>query len=261
MFDVDRYLAKLDYHGSPRVDAETLRELHKKHLMWVPFDNALNSERGLDIWEHVDIDVDKTFDAIIVGGRGGVCHEISGLFRTLLRKLGFDVTIMSAGVRMANGSFGPELEHMLHVVRVDGEQWLVDVGFAGPSFLEPLRLVDDVVQEQYGCQYRITDDGEFKLLHRKAKQGDWQVVYRFRMKARDLSEWRGEPSLREYARELSAAETLIRGRAFATGQMTLIGRRYTRVDNGYEQVRVLVKPDEYQQVVDEILMTRREGGA
>jgi len=253
MFDVDTYLHKLGYEKSPSVSVETLRELHKRHLMAVPFDNALNSERGLDIWEQVNIDLDATFDAVVIGGRGGVCHEISGLFRTLLRQLGFQVAIMSAGVRMANGAFGPELEHMFHVVQLEGEQWLVDVGFAGPSFIEPLRLTGEV-QHQYGCQFRIADDEDFKVLHRKARTGEWHPVYRFRVRPRDLSEWRGDPSLREYARELSAAETLIRGRAFETGQMTLIGRRYAKVDDGREEVRVLIRQAEYQQVVDDILL-------
>ena len=259
MFDVDTYLSKLGYAGPREPDLELLRNLHKRHLMRVPFDNALNATRGLDIWEHVDIDVDAVFDAVIVGGRGGVCHEISGLFRNLLQRLGFDVAIMSAGVRMANGAFGPQLEHMFHVVRFGTDRWLVDVGFAGPSFIEPIRLASGI-QWQYGCEYELVPAEADWVLHRRPRNGEWQAVYRFAECERDLSEWRGEPSLREYARELTLAETLIRGRAFDTGQLTLIGRRFTLVDDGHEQVRVLVKTDEYQQVVKEILLLGRRGG-
>jgi amide synthase len=256
MFDVDTYLARLGYTGPLEPTPELLRDLHKRHMMTVPFDNALNSTRGLDIWEQVDIDVDDVFKAVIVGGRGGVCHEISGLFRTLLRHLGFDVAIMSAGVRSATGAFGPELEHMFHVVRFGDDRWLVDVGFAGPSFLEPIRLGPGV-QEQYGCEYELAADGEAWILRRRPRDGAWQPTYRFREIERDLAEWRGEPSLREYARELTLAETLIRGRAFETGQLTLIGRRFTRVDDGYEQVRVLVNTAEYNSVVDHVLLQDR----
>ncbi|WP_155370882.1 arylamine N-acetyltransferase family protein [Catellatospora vulcania] len=252
MFDVDTYLAKLGHTGSREPTLDLLRDLHKRHLIAVPFDNALNHARGLDIWEHVDIDVDQVFDAVIVGGRGGVCHEISGLFRNLLRRLGFDVVIMSAGVRMVNGAFGPTREHMFHVVRLGDERWIVDVGFAGPSFIEPIRLAPGV-QEQYGCEYELHPDGPAWILHRRARDGQWQSIYRFLEKERELAEWRGDPDLREYARELTQAETLIRGRATGDGQLTLIGRRFTRVADGVEQVRVLVKADDYQRAVDDIL--------
>ncbi|MFE5722709.1 arylamine N-acetyltransferase family protein [Streptomyces erythrochromogenes] len=255
MFDIDIYLKKLGYEGPLAPTPELLRELHKRHLMYVPFDNVLNKGRGDDIWEYVDIDVDETFDAVITGGRGGVCHEISGLFRVLLTRLGFDVAITSAGVRMAGGEFGPIREHMFHVVKFDGERHLVDVGLAGPSFLEPLILTDGV-QHQYGVDYRLDQDerdGEYWTLNRRPAEGQWQPVYRFRDVERQLAEWRGDEDLRSYARDLNAAVTLIRGRAFDNGQSTLIGRRWIRIEDGKEHMRVLVKADEYEAVVNDIL--------
>jgi amide synthase len=253
VFDADAYLKKLGYSGPLEPTPELLRTLHKLHLMRVPFDNALNAGRGLDIWEYVDIDVDETFDAVITGGRGGVCHEISGLFRNLLGRLGFDVAVMSAGVRMANGEFGPELEHMFHAVRFGEERWLVDVGFAGPSFIEPLRLAEGV-QEQYGCAYRLDRHGDWWVLNRRPAEGTWEVIYRFHDVVRDLSEWRGEPSLREYARELNSAVTLIKGRALENGQLTLIGKRMIKVVDGRQEIRVLVKPADYENAVQTILV-------
>ena len=252
MFDVDVYLKHLGWTGTRTPTLDVLRDLHKRHLMNVPFDNALNHGRGLDIWEYVDIDVDQVFDEVIIGGRGGVCHEISGLFRTLLRQLGYEVMIMSAGVRMINGAFGPQREHMFHVVSIDGRRWIVDVGFAGPSFLQPLELAPGV-QQQFGCDYKLVRDGDAWILHRRARGGDWQPVYRFHDRERQLVEWRGDPDLRAYAAELTRAETLIRGRAIETGSVTLIGRRLTKVDDGHEKVRVLVKSDEYAAAVDDIL--------
>ncbi|WP_432841625.1 arylamine N-acetyltransferase family protein [Dactylosporangium sp. CA-092794] len=256
MFDVDVYLDRLGHTGPRRPSPDLLRELHKRHMMTIPFDNALNAARGLDIWEGVDIDLDAVFDQVVAGGRGGVCHEISGLFRELLRRLGFDVVIMSAGVRMANGAFGPQREHMFHVVGLDGARWIVDVGFAGPSFIEPIRF-EPGEQQQYGSWFRLEPDGGAWVLHRRPRDGAWQPTYRFLDLERDLSEWPGDPDLRAYARELTIAETLIRGRAHDNGQQTLIGRRYTRVDDGVEQVRVLVKTDEFAAVTAGILRPDR----
>lgn len=256
MFDIDIYLKKLGYSGPLDPTPELLRDLHKRHLMYVPFDNTLNQGKGDDIWEYVDIDVDATFDAVIVGGRGGVCHEISGLFRVLLTRLGFDVAITSAGVRMAGGEFGPIREHMFHVVKFGAERHLVDVGLAGPSYLEPL-VLEGGVQSQYGVDYRLDQDeqdAEYWTLNRRAAGAEWQPVYRFRDVERQLAEWKGDEDLRAYARDLNAAVTLIRGRAFENGQSTMIGRRWIRIEDGKEQVRVLVKADEYAAVVNDILL-------
>ncbi|MFG2951609.1 arylamine N-acetyltransferase family protein [Streptomyces adustus] len=255
MFDTDSYLKKLGYSGPLEPTPQLLRTLHKLHLMKVPFDNSLNAGRGLDIWEYVDIDVDETFDAVITGGRGGVCHELSGLFRNLLIRLGFDVAVMAAGVRMANGEFGPEMEHMLHVVRFGQERWLIDVGFAGPSFLEPLLLAAGQEQEQYGCTYRLDAKDGHWTLNRRPLEGAWEVVYRLPDVVRELSDWRGDATLRAYARELNSAVTLIRGRAFETGQLTLIGKRLITVAQGRQQIRVLVKPADYDNAVESILVT------
>jgi amide synthase len=253
MFDIDAYLSVLGYTGPADPTLQTLRELHKRHLMNVPYDSALNAGRGIELWEHVDIDVDTTFDEIITGSRGGVCTELNGLFRVLLDKLGFDISVLSAGTRQLDGSFGPDLEHVFNVVRLDGQMWLVDVGFVGPSYLEPL-LLSDEVQSQYGNQFLLTEQDGYRILHRKGQVGDFQAVYRFKLTPRGFAEWRvPSDELRDFARQLAMAGTLVRGRAFADGQRILIGRRFVTVESGHDQLRVLIDQDEYQKVVADIL--------
>jgi len=111
-------------------------------------------------------------------------------------------------------------------------------------------------QEQYGNVFRVVRDGGYRVLLRKGRRGDYQQTYRFRPRARSFDEW-NDPGddLREFARGLAAAGTLVRGRAFETGQRILIGRRYVVVDDGYDHLRVLVNDDEHREVVAEILGT------
>ncbi|MGC4892188.1 arylamine N-acetyltransferase family protein [Micromonospora sp. DT31] len=254
MFNVEKYVAKLGYTGPLVPDLDTLRILHKLHLMNVPFDNYLNEARGLGIWDGVDIDVDEIFAAVIVGGRGGVCYELNGLFRELLRRIGYDVMILSAGVRAPDGTYGPELEHVFTGVNLDGERWLVDVGFSGPSYIEPVRSADEA-QEQYGSRFKVVAEDGFLVLERQVREGDWRAVYRFRERPRDVAEWSADnPELNAYARQLAAHVLHIRARATDRGQMTLVGRRFLRVSDGHEQVRVLVRPNELQEVLDDILL-------
>lgn len=252
MFDVDVYLARLGYTGPVSPTWPILRDLHKRHLMTIPYDSALNAMVD-DLWSSVDIEVDKTFAEVVVGGRGGVCTELNGLFRVLLERLGFAVEVYSGGTRQLDGSFGPDLEHVFNSVVLDGTRYLVDVGFVGPSFLEPIVLSDEP-QEQYGNVFRVAEDGDYRVLLRKGRTGDYLQTYRFRPRPRSFAEW-DDPGedLREFARGLAAAGTLVRGRSFESGQRILIGRRYVVVDDGHDHLRVLVNDDEHREVVAAIL--------
>ena len=112
--NIQAYLDRIDYHGPREPTAATLRALHMAHLLAVPFEN-LNIGRG---WPIV-LDEDALFEKIVAGRRGGFCYELNGLFAALLRALGFEVTLLSAGVARAAGGFGPEFDHLTLLVTTD----------------------------------------------------------------------------------------------------------------------------------------------
>jgi amide synthase len=258
MLDIDTYLKHLGYTGTREPSAENLRELHRKHMITVPFDNSRNAAKGLAIWDDVDAGADVFFDELIAQGRGGICHEHAGLIRGVLTELGYDVTVVSAGVRGANDKFGPDLEHMMNLVRLGDDEWLVDVGFAGPSFTEPVRISADV-QTQNGFDYQVVPEGEHLVLRRRGNATDWQAVYRFTTTERQYAEWKAivtgenDDPYWHWAGEMIAAGTLIYGRAYEGGQLLLVGRRHLRAEGGVDHVRVLSKTDDYQASIRHIL--------
>ncbi|WP_410631079.1 arylamine N-acetyltransferase family protein [Amycolatopsis sp. cmx-4-83] len=253
MFDVDRYLSVLGHPGPAEPTWDTLRRLHRRHLITIPYDSALNATRGTALWADVDVDVDAAFDSVVTGGRGGVCTELNGLFRTLLTRLGFDTGVLAAGIRQLDGSFGPDLEHLFGYVRLDGELLLTDVGFVGPSYVEPLRITEQV-QHQYGNDFRVVERDGYHVVQRRGRAGDWQAVYRFHPRPRDFAEWRGPGlGLEEFARRLASAGTLVRGRAFERGQKILIGRRLLTVEDGHDTIRGLVTQSDYDAALADIL--------
>ncbi|OLM31233.1 N-hydroxyarylamine O-acetyltransferase [Pseudonocardia sp. Ae717_Ps2] len=257
MFDVDRYLAVLGLPSRPEPTREALALLHRRHLATLPYDSSLNAGRGLDLWAGIGIDVDAVFDEIVTGDRGGVCYELNGLFRELLARLGYEVGVLAAGIRQADGSFGPDLEHVLSFARVEGELLLVDVGFVGPSYLEPLR-VSEQVQHQSGADFRVVPDGGYQVVQRRGRVGDWQPVYRLHTDPRDLAEWqRPDTGLEEFARLLAGAGTVVRGRATDNGQKILIGRRLLVVDDGKDTLRGLVTQTDLDEAVADILRRPR----
>jgi len=122
--DITAYLQRINYRGSLAPSAQTLRELQLAHLFAVPFENL-----SIHSAEPIVLNDDALFEKIVLRRRGGFCYELNGLFAALLRQLGFEVTMLSAGVNNSEGVFGPDFDHMtlLVVPSEDSEErWLAD---------------------------------------------------------------------------------------------------------------------------------------
>jgi len=95
----------------------------------VPFENL-----DIHLKRPIVLEDNALFDKIVTRKRGGFCYELNGLFAALLRALGFDVVMLSAGVANPEREFGPDFDHMALLVTLE-QSWLADVGF-GDSFVE-----------------------------------------------------------------------------------------------------------------------------
>lgn len=253
MFDVDGYLRRIGCGGETGVDIATLRKLQRNHLMAIPYSSvAYDLADGVHV---VDLDDDAIFETSIVEGRGGACYHLNRLFHRLLRELGYDVTLMAGSTAEGRDAFGTDIEHMFGRVRLDGADWLVDVGYPGPTYVEPL-LVADTVQSQYGSQFRLVPRESGFALQRRGAVTRWSVVYTFTMKPRQWSDWKElEDNFREILADPERDDTheILCGRACANGQVFLRQRRYLTVRNGREQVRTITEDDEHRMLLSRIL--------
>jgi N-hydroxyarylamine O-acetyltransferase len=189
MIDIDAYLERIGYGGAREPTPEMLRALHRAHLLAAPFENL-----DIHLGRPIVLDEAALFDKIVRRRRGGFCYELNGLFAALLRALGFEVTLLAAGVARQSGGFGPEFDHLTLLVRApqgeaaaDSPPLLADVGF-GDSFREPLRLVEGAEQEQDGRAYRVERDGEHWTMLQRDGAG-WEPQYRFTLQPRRLAEY------------------------------------------------------------------------
>src|SRR5689334_7918176 len=156
----------------------------------VPFENL-----SIHAGEPIVLDDEALFEKIVVRRRGGFCYEDNGLFAALLRALGFEVSMLSAEVARADGSFGPPFDHMTLLVSLE-ERWLADVGF-GDSFVEPLLLDERGEQRQGRRAYRIAPDGDardehderFVLYQREDEGGEWEPQYRFTLRPHEFEDY------------------------------------------------------------------------
>ena len=253
--DVRAYLERIDYRGPVEPNAETLRALQVAHLRAVPFENL-----SIHAGEPILLEDEALFSKIVGRRRGGFCYEANGLFAALLRALGFDVRMLSAGVANAEGGFGPDFDHMALMVTSDG-RWLADVGF-GDSFLEPLSLDEPGEQVQGRRSYRILGDGARLLLTQREDGGEWEARYRFTLEPRVYADYAEMCRHHQTSPQSHFTRARVCSRATEEGRVTLSGMRFiSTAKDGTRQERVLACEDEYAAILREHFGITMGGGA
>ncbi|MDQ3805540.1 MAG: arylamine N-acetyltransferase [Acidobacteriota bacterium] len=250
--DINAYLERMNYRGPVAPTAETLRRLQVAHLLTVPFENL-----SIHAGQPVVLEDGALFAKIVEGRRGGFCYEVNGLFAALLRALGFDVQMLSAGVARAGGGFGPDFDHMALLVTLE-ERWLADVGF-GDSFLEPLLLDERGEQKQGARAYRIVPDGAHLILMRREGGGEWEAQYRFTLQPYQYSDFAEMCRYHQTSPQSHFTRGRVCSRATREGRVTLSEMRLiTTVEGGGRQERTLTDGEEYAAMLREhfgIVMT------
>lgn len=250
--NIKAYLERINYHGSLAPTAETLRELQLAQLLAVPFENLSIHAR-----QPIVLEDEALFTKIVKGRRGGFCYEANGLFAALLRALGFDVQMLSAGVADAEGGFGPDFDHMTLMVTLE-QRWLVDVGF-GDSFREPLLLDERGEQVQGSRAYRIVPDGTHLILMQRDGDAEWKAQYRFTLQPHEYADYVEMCRYHQTSPQSHFTRARICSRATEEGRITLSEMRFiTTSKNGERQERTLTSQEEYAAILHEhfgIVMT------
>jgi N-hydroxyarylamine O-acetyltransferase len=242
--DLRTYLARIRYDGSLAPSAETLRQLHRTHLMSVPFEN-LSIHDG----EPIVLDDAALYEKIVRRGRGGFCYELNGLFAALLGAMGFRVSMLAAEVANAEGRYGPNFDHMALLVELE-ERWLADVGF-GDSFLEPLRLDLGAEQVEGDRAYRIEPQGDRLVLARREASGPWTPQYRFGLEPHVYADYAAMCHYNQTSPESSFTRRRICSRATPDGRVTLSGLKLIVTSRDERQERELSGEAEYAEALRE----------
>ena len=176
--DLDAYFARIDYAGGRSATLDTLKALHLLQPQAIAFEN-LDPLRG----RPVRLDAQAIERKLIHDGRGGYCYEQNLLFAHALRAMGFAVSEHAARVlwQVPAGVQTPRV-HMLLVVDLDGERYLVDAGFGGNVLTAPLLLNSVAEQETPHEPFQVLREGDHYTLQFRL-QDRWMKLYRF-----DLSE-------------------------------------------------------------------------
>jgi len=240
--DVDAYLKRIDYTGALDVNAETLRNLQVANLRHVPFENL-----SIHAGEPIVLTDEALFRKIVGNRRGGFCYELNGLFSWLLRRIGFDVSMLSAGVANARGDYGPDFDHMVLMVNLE-QPWLVDVGF-GESFVEPLLLEPKLDQRQGKQTFRIIRSDSQLVLMRRDGDTEWKPQYRFTLQPHTYADYDEMCRYHQTSAESHFTKARLCSVTTGDGRITLSGMRLITTSSEGRQEQVLASEEEYAAVL------------
>ena len=114
--EAEEYFTRINYTGSKEPTVEVLTELHRCHILYVPFENL--SVYGK---EKIELSKEWLFEKIARRHRGGFCFELNKMFSFLLNYLGFEYTTLAASVfRRKTGVQSPPLSHLVLMVKARG---------------------------------------------------------------------------------------------------------------------------------------------
>src|SRR5579864_9260289 len=244
MLNVQAYLDRIGYSGPTTPTLETLRATHRAHLLTVPFENL-----DIGLGRKIVIDEDAFVGKVVQLRRGGFCYELNGAFSALLRALGFQVTLLSAGVARDDGGRGPEFDHLALRVDLD-EPWLADVGF-GDSFLEPLRLIPEIEQEQYGQRFRIAAVRGVMIVQRQVGDDPWKSQFRFTLTPRQLCAFEARCQFQQTSPDSHFTRQRICTLPTRDGRITLADLKLIRTTQDGRDERMLQNEDEWRAALAE----------
>ena len=242
--EVERYLDILGV-GAARPAPEALRQLVRAHLLRVPFESVSKLREGRLRGRHDLPRLASFLDGIERHHFGGTCYANNLHFFRLLRALGYETTL--CGAEMASG---PDV-HVAIRVAMDGQEFLVDVGYAAP-FYEPIPL-----DRADGLAFRFGRDSY--LVHPKDAEGrtrldvrrDGERVHGYLLSPapRPIEHFRRAIN-RSYREGATFMRSLLLVRFFDSQSVTIFNR--LRIDSSPDDfsVRELVTVD---RVVEEIV--------
>lgn len=219
---LDAYLERIGFHrfdfGAPlAADLRTLNALHRAHQLAVPFENL-----DVQLQRPVSLDAAASYAKIVERRRGGWCYEMNGLMGWVLKQLGFDVTRMSAGVMREQAGDVRLGNHLCLLVRLEGQPYLVDVGFGG-SLLEAMPLkASTVEQAPYRLGFSQTSDGYWRFAE-LAPDGD-PFTFDFRAEPADEALLATKCDYQQFDATSSFVQNLIVQRRAGDAHWSLRGR-------------------------------------
>ncbi|ROS17912.1 N-hydroxyarylamine O-acetyltransferase [Chryseobacterium nakagawai] len=185
---LEKYLKRIHYSGNLEMNIEVLKNIHQLHPQYIPFEN-IDSYTGTV----PSLDPEDIFQKLIVESRGGYCYEQNLLLSEILKYIGFTVELQLGRVLWRKDENSSSARtHLLLIVELNAQKYLVDCGFGTATLTGPLLLNEEKPQQTPNEQFRILQkNGAYTLW---TQRENWLPVYRFELEHvepldLDISNW------------------------------------------------------------------------
>jgi N-hydroxyarylamine O-acetyltransferase len=237
------FLDRIGYTGPTEPTVATLEGIYRAHQVSVPFENF----DILPLGRPLQLEAKAIFDKIVGHHRGGYCYELNGLLATVLRDLGYQVTIAEARFVEAGGGLSAEFDHMVLIVQPpgDSDRWLVDAAGGRNASIRPLPIRDGYIEHQpeVGRRFSLSGhDRRWQLDHQPSGE-DWQPIYVFDAIPRTLDDFRERSDFHEQDPSSHFRQGPLCTIATPTGRVTFSQNRLIITDGADREERS-VAPDE-----------------
>ena len=225
-FILENYFRRIAYNGKTQKDISTVSEIMRCQLFSVPFEN-LDVQAG----KIVSLVPEEIVEKILAHKRGGYCYEVNGLFAMALQELGVPYIFVAA--RPMIYPVRRPKTHMAIVAEVDGEKWLIDLGFGSNSIRKPMRLdVTDVEVQQDADRFMLSKTDESKYRLKAFVEGEWVNQYEFDLYPQEWIDFVPANHLNSTHPDTIFVKKLIVVLQNPTGKVVLMGDTLKTVSNG-----------------------------
>ena len=225
-FTLKKYFERTNYNSEINAHISTVSEIMRCQLFSVPFEN-LDVQAG----KIVSLVPEEIVEKILVHNRGGYCYEVNGLFAMALQELGVPYIFVAA--RPMIYPVRRPKTHMAIVAEVDGEKWLIDLGFGSNSIRKPMRLdVTDVEVQQDADRFMLSKTDESKYRLKAFVEGEWVNQYEFDLYPQEWIDFVPANHLNSTHPDTIFVKKLIVVLQNPTGKVVLMGDTLKTVSNG-----------------------------
>jgi len=182
LFNIDLYLARLNYSGGISLTEDRLEALHRAQAYTIPFENF-----DILLGRGITLEPAALYDKLVRRARGGYCFELNGLFLMALQAAGFDARALLARVHLVDPPTGRG--HQLILITLRGREWIADVGFGGPGLRAPIPFELNHISTHDGQTFRLVGAAPFGIMLQTLTNAQWQNLYSFESADPPRSGW------------------------------------------------------------------------
>ncbi|WP_179194783.1 arylamine N-acetyltransferase [Bacillus sp. EAC] len=229
---------------------ETLKEIHKHHLLAIPFEN-------LDIIAGTPLSMDPSqiMKKIIDRKRGGICFETNTLLYAVLIELGFNVRYISAKFwNDEKQTWNPEFSHLALIVSFEEENYLADVGVGG-GFLEPILLRNGFEYSDSNGSYRVIENSDSIFTLQKFDE-TWKDLLLISTETTELHLFEDQFLYYQTSKDTIFTQNKIVNLLTEDGRISLSDHQLKITKNHTISVTAIESPEDWQTTYNEIFKVR-----